>query len=152
MIVGMVVRINGGTENLKLGGDRRDRGPPPTKNRSVARTTSCVRPLASWLPHGSLCYPPPPSHPIYRPPSPSSPRLPLDVPRLPCPSASFLSSLVVRASSFPSNPPLSTRDPTQFWDTRRSDFWQMLIHHVATLFLLTFSWLLRYLLPQPIHV
>eukprot|EP00903_Cladosiphon_okamuranus_P008001 g7720.t1 len=30
----------------------------------------------------------------------------------------------------------------QFWDTRRSDFWQMLTHHVATLFLLTFSWLL----------
>ncbi|CAM9192043.1 unnamed protein product [Ectocarpus sp. 13 AM-2016] len=30
----------------------------------------------------------------------------------------------------------------QFWDTRRSDFAQMLVHHVATISLLTFSWLL----------
>ncbi|CAN0304989.1 unnamed protein product, partial [Hapterophycus canaliculatus] len=32
--------------------------------------------------------------------------------------------------------------PLKFWDTRRSDFWQMLVHHLATLFLLTYSWLM----------
>ena len=31
----------------------------------------------------------------------------------------------------------------QFLEAKRSDFLQMLVHHVATLFLLTFSWLSR---------
>jgi len=29
----------------------------------------------------------------------------------------------------------------QFVDTKRSDFWEMFIHHVATLGLILFSWL-----------
>ncbi|KAJ8712873.1 hypothetical protein PYW08_008177 [Mythimna loreyi] len=29
---------------------------------------------------------------------------------------------------------------TQFWDVRRKDFWQMFIHHIATIMLLSFSW------------
>ncbi|XP_053617765.1 ceramide synthase 2-like [Plodia interpunctella] len=29
---------------------------------------------------------------------------------------------------------------SQFWDVRRKDFWQMFIHHIATIALLTFSW------------
>ncbi|XP_028168061.1 ceramide synthase 6-like, partial [Ostrinia furnacalis] len=29
---------------------------------------------------------------------------------------------------------------SQFWDVRRKDFWQMFVHHVATIALLSFSW------------
>ncbi|KAL4704372.1 hypothetical protein ACJJTC_017606 [Scirpophaga incertulas] len=29
---------------------------------------------------------------------------------------------------------------SQFWDVRRKDFWQMFIHHIATILLLSFSW------------
>ncbi|VVC88818.1 unnamed protein product [Leptidea sinapis] len=29
---------------------------------------------------------------------------------------------------------------SQFWDVRRKDFWQMFIHHIATIALLSFSW------------
>ncbi|XP_063368886.1 ceramide synthase 6-like isoform X2 [Cydia amplana] len=29
---------------------------------------------------------------------------------------------------------------SQFWDVRRKDFWQMFVHHVATIMLLSFSW------------
>ncbi|XP_068623595.1 ceramide synthase 5-like [Battus philenor] len=29
---------------------------------------------------------------------------------------------------------------SQFWDVRRKDFWQMFIHHVATVALISFSW------------
>ncbi|CAN0439062.1 unnamed protein product, partial [Discosporangium mesarthrocarpum] len=31
----------------------------------------------------------------------------------------------------------------QLLDTKRSDFWQMFVHHWATLLLLAFSWLLN---------
>ncbi|KAJ0173276.1 hypothetical protein K1T71_011452 [Dendrolimus kikuchii] len=29
---------------------------------------------------------------------------------------------------------------SQFWDVRRKDFWQMFVHHIATIALLSFSW------------
>ncbi|XP_047520917.1 ceramide synthase 5 isoform X1 [Pieris napi] len=29
---------------------------------------------------------------------------------------------------------------SQFWDVRRKDFWQMFVHHLATIALLSFSW------------
>ncbi|XP_063628386.1 ceramide synthase 6-like isoform X2 [Cydia splendana] len=29
---------------------------------------------------------------------------------------------------------------SQFWDVRRKDFWQMFVHHLATIMLLSFSW------------
>ena len=29
---------------------------------------------------------------------------------------------------------------SQFYDVKRKDFWQMFIHHIATLLLLAFSW------------
>nr|XP_049699062.1 ceramide synthase 6 isoform X1 [Helicoverpa armigera] len=29
---------------------------------------------------------------------------------------------------------------SQFWDVRRKDFWQMFVHHIATILLLSFSW------------
>ncbi|XP_039751742.1 ceramide synthase 6-like isoform X1 [Pararge aegeria] len=29
---------------------------------------------------------------------------------------------------------------SQFWDVRRKDFWQMFVHHIATIALLCFSW------------
>ncbi|KAL0818512.1 hypothetical protein ABMA28_008959 [Loxostege sticticalis] len=29
---------------------------------------------------------------------------------------------------------------SHFWDVRRKDFWQMFVHHVATIALMTFSW------------
>ena len=29
----------------------------------------------------------------------------------------------------------------QFFDTKRSDFWEMFVHHLATIFLIVFSWL-----------
>ncbi|BES92325.1 longevity assurance factor [Nesidiocoris tenuis] len=29
---------------------------------------------------------------------------------------------------------------SQFWDVKRKDFWQMFIHHIATIALLSFSW------------
>ncbi|VVC87591.1 unnamed protein product [Leptidea sinapis] len=29
---------------------------------------------------------------------------------------------------------------SQFWDVRRKDFWQMFIHHIATIALFSFSW------------
>ncbi|XP_026755021.1 ceramide synthase 5-like [Galleria mellonella] len=30
---------------------------------------------------------------------------------------------------------------SQFWDVRRKDFWQMFVHHIATIALLSFSWI-----------
>ncbi|XP_041971777.1 ceramide synthase 5-like isoform X2 [Aricia agestis] len=29
---------------------------------------------------------------------------------------------------------------SQFWDVRRKDFWQMFVHHIATIALISFSW------------
>ncbi len=30
---------------------------------------------------------------------------------------------------------------SQFFDVKRKDFWQMFIHHIATIVLLSFSWI-----------
>lgn len=30
---------------------------------------------------------------------------------------------------------------SQFWDVKRKDFWQMFLHHIATIALLCFSWI-----------
>ncbi|OWR55056.1 ceramide synthase 6 like protein [Danaus plexippus plexippus] len=32
---------------------------------------------------------------------------------------------------------------SQFWDVRRKDFWQMFVHHIATILLLSFSWAVK---------